>query len=158
MTVKAVGMDNALMRMVLAVMVIGLVLAACSPTMRYHGYAPGDDLLAQIEVGRDTRETVAEKIGQPGMGGVIEGSGWFYVQSDWRQMGPRAPVEVDRQVVAITFDQRNVVTNIERFGLADGEIVALSRRVTDTGPRGMTVLQSIFGVLGRFSPQMLSQQ
>lgn len=158
MTVKAVGMDNALMRMVLAVMAIGLVLAACSPTMRYHGYAPGDDLLAQIEVGRDTRETVAEKIGQPGMGGVVEGSGWYYVQSDWRQMGPRAAVEVDRQVVAITFDQRNVVSNVERFGLADGEIVALSRRVTDTGPRGMTVLQSIFGVLGRFSPQMLTQQ
>jgi len=158
MTFKAVGMDNALMRMILAVMAIGLVLAACSPIMRYHGYAPGDEALAQIEVGRDTRESVAQKIGLPGMGGVIEGSGWYYVQSDWRQMGPRAPVEVARQVVAITFDQRDVVTNVERFGLADGEIVALSRRVTDTGPRGLTVLQSIFGVLGRFSPQMLTTQ
>lgn len=158
MTLKAVGAGNAVTRMVLAVMAIGLVLAACSPIMRYHGYAPGDELLAQIEVGRDTRQTVADKIGLPGMGGVIEGSGWYYVQSDWRQMGPRAPVEVDRQVVAITFDGRDVVSNVERFGLADGEIVALSRRVTDTGPRGLTVLQSIFGVLGRFSPQMLTGQ
>ncbi len=158
MTLKAVGMDNTLMRMVLAVMAVGLVLAACSPIMRYHGYAPSDETLSQIEVGRDNRQSVAEKIGMPGMGGVIEGSGWYYVQSDWRQMGPRAPVEVDRQVVAITFDGRDVVSNVERFGLADGEIVALSRRVTDTGPRGLTVLQSIFGVLGRFSPQMLTTQ
>ncbi|MCC5968361.1 MAG: outer membrane protein assembly factor BamE [Pararhodobacter sp.] len=143
-------------RMVIAVLVLGLVAAACSPTMRFHGYAPGDEELAEIQVGRDTRETVADKIGLPGMGGVMEGSGWYYVQSDWRQMGPRAPVEVDRQVVAISFDARDVVTNVERFGLADGEIVALSRRVTDTGPRGMTVLRSIFGVLGQFSPQMLT--
>jgi len=156
MTTKAFGMDNALWRMVLAALALGVVLAACSPIMRYHGYAPSDEDLAQIAVGRDTRESVIQKIGQPGMGGVIEGSGWYYVQSDWRQMGPRAPVEVNREVVAITFDSRDVVSNVERFGLADGEIVALSRRVTDTGPRGLSVLQSIFGVLGRFSPQMLT--
>lgn len=158
MTGKAVGMGNALWRMVVAALVLGLVAAACSPIMRYHGYAPSDESLAQIVVGTDTRESVAEKIGMPGMGGVVEGSGWYYVQSDWRQMGPRAPVEVDRQVVAITFNSRDVVTNVERFGLQDGQIVTLSRRVTDAGPRGMTVLQSIFGVLGRFSPQMLSGQ
>ena len=156
MTRKAVRMDNALARTALAVMAIALLVTACAPVMRYHGYAPGDEALAQIQVGRDNRETVAEKIGMPGMGGVMEGSGWYYVQSDWRQMGPRAPVEVDRQVVAITFDSRDVVANIERFGQADGEIIALSRRVTDTGPRGMTVLQSIFGVLGRFSPAMIT--
>jgi len=158
MTLKSVVRGNALWRMVLAVMALGVLVAACAPIMRYHGYAPGDEQLSDIVVGRDTRETVAQKIGMPGMGGVIEGSGWYYVQSDWRQMGPRAPVEVDRQVVAVTFNARDVVENVERFGLADGQVVALSRRVTDTGPRGVTVLQSIFGVLGQFSPQMLTGQ
>lgn len=156
MTRNANAMGTGLWRAVLAAMALGLVLAACSPIMRFHGYAPSDDELAQIQVGRDTRATVAEKVGQPGMGGVMEGSGWYYVQSNWRQMGPRAPVEVDRQVVAITFNERDVVTNIERFGLEDGQIVALSRRVTDTGPRGMGVLQSIFSVIGNFTPSMIT--
>lgn len=66
------------------------------------------------------------------------------------------PVEIDRQIVAISFDSGNRVSNIERFGLADGEIVALSRRVTDTGPSGMSVLRQLMANFGRFNPtQML---
>jgi len=129
---------------------LALALAACSPIMRYHGYAPTDDDLAQIQIGQDTRETVTQKIGRPGMGGVMEGSGWFYVQSDWAHRNWRAPEEVDRQVVAITFDSRDRVANIERFGLADGEVVTISRRITDTGPRP-SVLSQVFRVLGQFS-------
>ena len=129
---------------------LGLLAAACSPVMRYHGYAPSDADLAQIEVGRDTRETVAQKIGQPGIGGVMEGSGWYYVQSDWRQQSWHAAEEVDRQVVAISFDARDRVQNIERFGLADGEVVPLSRRVTSSGPRP-SVLSQVFAVLGQFT-------
>lgn len=137
------------MRAVLAALVLGL-LAACSPTMRYHGYAPSDADLAQIQVGRDTRETVAERLGRPGMVGVLEGSDWFWVQSDWRHEHWRAPVEVDRQVVAVSFDRAGRVANIERFGLRDGQVVPLSRRVTDMGTRP-SVLSQVFRVLGQFS-------
>ncbi len=135
-------------------LLVALVLAACSPIMRYHGYAPTDADLAQLAVGRDTRESVEAAIGRPGMGGVMEGSGWFYVQSDWRQRGWRAPEEVDRQVVAISFDARDRVSNIERFGIERGEVVALSRRITDTGPRP-SVLSQVLRVLGNFSAASL---
>ena len=135
-----------------------LVLAACSPIMRYHGYAPSDADLAQIVVGRDTRDSVTQKIGRPGVGGVVEGSGWYYVQSDWRADNWRAPVEVDRQVVAISFNARGVVTNVERFGLQDGEVVAISQRVTEGGVRGRSVLASIFATIGQFNPAMFGAQ
>lgn len=131
-----------------------LTLAACSPMMRFHGYAPSDEELAQIEVGQDTRETVAQRVGQPGMGGVMAGSDWFYVQSDWEHRQWRAPEEVDRQVVAISFDSRDRVSNIERFGLEDGEVVSLSRRVTESGPRP-SVLSQVLRVLGQFSTSAL---
>ncbi|MGY6533995.1 MAG: outer membrane protein assembly factor BamE [Pararhodobacter sp.] len=133
-------------------MIVALVLSACSPVMRFHGYAPSDADLAEINIGQDTRETVAERIGRPGVGGVMQGSGWFYVQSDWRHENWRPPVELRREVVAISFDGNNRVSNIERFGLEDGEVVALSRRVTDSGPRGRSVLAQVFGVLGNFNP------
>jgi outer membrane protein assembly factor BamE (lipoprotein component of BamABCDE complex) len=131
--------------------VIALVLSACQPVMRFHGYAPSDAELSEIVVGRDTRESVAEKIGRPGVGGVMENSGWYYVQSDWRNDAWRTPVEMDRQVVAISFNARGVVSNVERFGLEDGEVVALSRRITESGPRGQSVLRQIFGTFGRFT-------
>ncbi|MFN7001798.1 MAG: outer membrane protein assembly factor BamE [Roseinatronobacter sp.] len=133
---------------------IGLI--ACSPIQRFHGYAPDDMQLSEIEVGRDTRETVAEKVGRPGMTGVMEGSAWYYVQSDWINEGWRQPVEVNREVVTISFDGAGRVSNIERFGLEQGEVVALSRRVTSTGPTGPALLRQLFANFGRLNPaQML---
>ena len=137
-------------------MALVLLMAACSPVMQFHGYAPTDEELAEIVVGQDTRETVADKVGRPGMGGVMEGSGWFYVQSDWEHRGWRAPREIDRQVVAISFDARDRVTNIERFGLEDGQVVALSRRVTDSGPRP-SLLSQVLSVLGQFTASSFAQ-
>ncbi len=143
-------------RMALAGVVLILGLAACSPVMRFHGYAPSDAALAEVQVGRDTRETVEQKLGRPGTGGVLEGSGWFYVQSDWQERPLRAPVELRREVVVVSFDNRGVVSNIERFGLQDGEVVQLSRRVTDTGPRGPGFLRSLGSALGRIGPGLLN--
>jgi hypothetical protein len=89
------------------------------------------------------------------VGGVLEGSDLFYVQSDWRERPILAPVEVRREVVAISFDPRGTVRNVERFGLRDGEVVQLSRRVTDTGPRGPGFIGTIFAALGQIGPGML---
>ncbi len=132
-----------------------LALVACSPIQRFHGYAPDDALLSQVEVGRDTRETVAEKIGRPGMAGVMEGSAWYYVQSDWLEENYRAPVEIKREVVAISFNPAGRVANIERFGLQDGNVITLSRRVTDQGPTAASILRSVFSNFGRFNPRNL---
>ncbi len=148
-------MTGATGRSAALIAVLVMVLAACQPTMRYHGFAPSDADLEQIVVGRDTRETVAGKIGRPGIGGVMDGSGWFYVQSDWRHTHLRPAVEVDRQVVAISFNERDVVTNVERFGLEDGQVVPLSRRTTTEQPGVRDALARIFRVLGQFSPTMM---
>lgn len=129
-----------------------VALAACSPIQRFHGYAPDDALLETVQVGRDTRDTVAEKIGRPGISGVMDGSSWYYVQSDWIEENYRAPVEVKREVVAISFNASGTVANIERFGLEDGNVITLSRRVTDSGPSSISILREIFSNLGRFNP------
>jgi outer membrane protein assembly factor BamE (lipoprotein component of BamABCDE complex) len=127
-----------------------LALSACQPIVRNHGYVPTDEALALIEVGRDTRETVAEKVGRPSAAGLLNDVGWFWVQSRFETVGPRAPVEVDREVVAISFDEGGIVANVERFGLEDGRIVPLSRRVTEENVRGRTFLEQLFGNIGGF--------
>lgn len=138
---------------------VAVALVACSPIARFHGYAPDEMQLSEIEVGRDTRESVAEKVGRPGLTGVMEGSAWYYVQSDWIHEGWRQPVEVNREVVAISFDASDRVSNIERFGLEQGEVVALSRRVTSTGPSGPAILRQLFANFGQLNPgQMLGRR
>jgi outer membrane protein assembly factor BamE (lipoprotein component of BamABCDE complex) len=84
--------------------------------------------------------------------------GWFYVQSKWKQVGALAPMEVDRQVVAISFDEAGTVSNVERFGLEQGNVVALSRRVTEPNVKSAGFLRQLFGNIGRISTdQLLSQ-
>ena len=135
----------------LRVALIGLVLivlVACTTQFRNHGYVPPEDDLALLEVGRDTRETVAATIGRPSTAGLLNDVGWFYVQSRYKLVGGMAPEEIDRQVVAITFTMEGVVENIERYGLADGQMVAISRRVTTPNVKSQGFLRQLFNNIG----------
>lgn len=135
-----------------------LALAACSATYRNHGWAPSDDDLALISVGTDTRDTVSQALGAPGTSGLLADSGWYYVQSRYEHYAYRAPKEIDRQVVAISFDSRGVVQNVERFGLEQGRVIALSRRVTDDNVKGVSFLRQLFGSLGRINAEDLLER
>ena len=135
----------------LALMGLLLVaLAACAPVYRNHGYVPAEDELAEIKVGEDTRETLAPLIGRPSAAALLNDEGWYYVQSRWKHSGARPPKEIDRQVVAITFTKEGVVENVERFGLENGKVVALSRRVTTSNIKGISFLRQLLGSLGNF--------
>lgn len=136
-------------RLGLSAIVLALLVTACSPVFRNHGYVPAEDELAQIQVGVDTRETVGEKIGRPSTSGLLNDEGWYYVQSRYRHFGPREPKEIERQVVAVTFDQAGRVENIARFGLEDGKVVEISRRVTQTNIKGLGLIRQLLGNFGR---------
>jgi outer membrane protein assembly factor BamE (lipoprotein component of BamABCDE complex) len=150
------AMFRSWVRAILGVAILS-VAVACTPIIRDHGFAPTDAELATLEIGTDTRETVTQKVGRPSAEGLLEDSGWFYVQSRWEQIGPRAPVEVDRQVVVISFDDGGTVSNVERFGLEDGQVVALSRRVTDSNIQGVTLIGQLLGNIGRLRADQLIQ-
>lgn len=123
----------------------------CTTLYRNHGYAPTDDQLAEVLVGVDTRGTVADVIGPPTASGVTNGGDFFYVQSRFRLLGPLEPKEIDREVVAIRFDGEGIVSNVERFGLENGNVVALSRRVTQDNVRDTTFIRQLFGSIGQFN-------
>lgn len=132
-------------------MLSGLALvsfAACSPIYENHGYVPTDEELAKIVVGRDTRETVEAFLGPPSMDGLLNDQGWYYVQSRWKSQGLVAAKEIDRQVVAISFDDNGIVTNVERFGLERGQVVPLSRRVTTEPVKSQSILTQLFSNIG----------
>ena len=129
-----------------------LVLTACMPIYRKHGYVPSEEELAAITPGVDTRDSVTEAIGSPGTSGVLNDSGYYYVTSRMRHYGPREPQVVSRELVAISFDQRGVVRDIERYGLEDGRVIALNRRSTSSSVEDKTFLRQLLGNLGRFDP------
>ncbi len=143
-SLKAVGMA-----IVLAFMT---GLAGCTALYENHGYVPPDEDLQQLVAGVDTRATVDDVIGAPSTTGLLGGGDYYYVRSRLKTFGMLRPEVVDRQVLAISFDQQGVVANIERFGLRDGRTVPLSRRVTDNSVEDKGFLQQIMGNLGKLNP------
>lgn len=129
-----------------------LALSACAATYRNHGYVPDQEDLELIVVGIDTRATVEDTVGPPTSAALINESGYYYVRSRVKTLGFRAPEEIERTVLAISFDDAGVVANIERFTLEDGIVVPLERRVTETSVRDQAFLRQLLGNLGRVSP------
>lgn len=126
--------------------------AACVSIYRDHGYVPVEEDLAEIVVGIDTRDSVAESIGTPGASGVLNDSGYYYIATRMRHYGASAPKPVSRELVAISFDTAGVVQGIERYGLEDGRVIPLERRVTESGVDDKTFLRQLLGNLGRIGP------
>ena len=126
-----------------------LLLAACTPILRSHGYAPAEQDLASLRVGVDTRRSVAEAVGTPTLSGVQDEGSWYYVSSIVREFAYRRPEIIERELVAISFDRNGVVTNIERFGLRDGRVIVLNRRVTGTAVETPGIIRQILGNIGR---------
>jgi len=135
-------------RMLLALALM-MSVTACSATFRNHGYMPPKEDVDLLVVGKDTRETVTESVGKPGTAGLLVDSGYYFVRSRFRHFAYYEPEEIDREVLAISFDTRGVVENIERFGLENGRVVALERRVTSSNIKGVSFLRQLFGSLGR---------
>lgn len=138
-------------RTALALALAGAI-SACSPIYRNHGYAPTEGELSLLTVGVDTRESVAAAVGRPTAGGVVGDAGFYYVESRYRLLGPLAPEEIDREVLAISFRPDGTLGNIERFGLEEGRVVALSRRTTDLIFADTTFVRQILGNIGRIDP------
>lgn len=129
--------------------------SGCTQQFANHGYVPTQEELDSVVVGKDTRETVTQNIGAPSSAGLLRDSGFYYVKSRKRSFGFLAPREVERQVVAISFDTRGVVSNVERFGLEKGQVVALERRVTSSAVNNNSFLRQLLGSIGNFSPAAL---
>ena len=129
---------------------LSLGLAACSATFTNHGYVPPPEVLSEIGIGA-TRDEVAEIAGSPGTGGVTRDEAWFYTQYRVRNFTYNAPQVIERDIVAISFSEAGRVTNIERFGLEDGQIIQLSRRVTESSVRDINFLAQILANFGRIN-------
>lgn len=137
---------------------VGLALVAlggCAEKYRTHGYMPPEEDLQQIVPGVDTRASVEDLVGVPNAAGVLDNSGYYYIESEVRHFAWQRPEVVDRQIVAITFDNAGVVDNVVTYGLEDGRVVPLSRRVTETSDGDISFIRKLFGNIGGLSAGQL---
>jgi len=142
---------NSTIRMVVLVGA-GATVAGCAAQYQNHGYVPTEEQLADVVVGVDTRDSVAETVGAPSSSGVLNESGYYYIATRLKHIGPSQPKPVSRELVAISFDPSGVVSGVERYGLEDGKVIPLERRVTTSGIQDKTFLRQLMGSFGNIQP------
>jgi outer membrane protein assembly factor BamE (lipoprotein component of BamABCDE complex) len=88
-------------------------------------------------------------LGTPTTYGVLQEDQAYYVRSRFERIGARAPTEVERQVLALAFDQDGVLTALAQYSLTDGQVVVLNTDVTESGIESLGIFRRIVASIGR---------
>lgn len=141
-----------------AAMVLGgiILIAGCEPIRQTHGYIPAEAYVNRVQVGTDSRSEVMSKIGRPSTIATFDNKDWYYIQRSTKTVAFYAPEVEDQQVLVVAFDENDIVASVDRFGLADGQIVNLVTRTTPTRGKRLTFLQQLMGNLGRIGPGQIT--
>lgn len=140
----------------LAPLVLLVLLGGCGWITEQIGPAPIDrgnrvdpERLSQITPGVQTRNDVETLLGSPTARGTFDDDNWYYISSRTRIAPGRFLDVEDQRVVAISFDRQGVVTGIRELGENDGRDVGMVSRETPVPGTDRTLLQALFGNIGR---------
>jgi outer membrane protein assembly factor BamE (lipoprotein component of BamABCDE complex) len=133
-----------------AVLMGGAVVAACSPMVANHGHHLDEQALAQLRPGQTSREEVLRTLGSPSATATFDQDTWYYIQQRKERMSFYQNELVEQKVVAVHFDERGVVRAVDRRGLEDANDITPVADATPTHGTEMSVVQQFLGNLGRF--------
>ena len=111
---------NGILKKILSVALLVLIYG-CSEQYRNHGYIPSDEELSSVSVSQDDKNSVIEKLGTPSIGGILNDGNIYFVQSKVLKNSIRASKPIDRQVLVLSFDDNDRLSNIQKFGIDKGK-------------------------------------
>jgi outer membrane protein assembly factor BamE (lipoprotein component of BamABCDE complex) len=126
-----------------------LAVGACAPIKDRRGFIPDETQSTDIAVATDTKSSVLTRLGNPSTIGVFDEQTWYYVSAERSQLAFYRARTPSRTVIAVTFDDADRVAEVSRFGIEDGRIVNYNRNETPTRGRELTILEQLFGNIGR---------
>ena len=136
------------------------LIAGCNPVLRTHGYVPTADRPQAVNPETDTKSSVLSRLGNPSVKSTfdekIEDDVWYYISSVRQRYAYLRPQLEDRTITAIHFNPDGQVTKVAEYGLEDGVPVNYVDRKTPTRGREISVLEQIFGTIGRLPTDRLT--
>ena len=76
---------------------------------------------------------------------------WYYITQKTQNFAFFKPEIIDQQVLVVNFDDRDMVSGVNHYTIEDGLIVDPVSRKTPTVGKELTILQQLFGNVGRFA-------
>lgn len=134
----------------LAVGAVCALLIGCGATVNQHGYKLDPEELAEITPGVATRQDVLDVMGSPSTISTFQDSKWYYIGQRTEEFAFFKPDVLERSVLVVSFDDSGLVEGTQVYTLEDGQEIDLVSRETPTEGRDLSLLQELFGNLGRF--------
>jgi outer membrane protein assembly factor BamE (lipoprotein component of BamABCDE complex) len=134
-------------------LIVAAGLAGCQARIDQRGNKPDEDQVVQINPGVDDKQRVAELIGTPSSISTFDDRTWYYISKRTETMAFFDPEVTDQEVLAVAFTEDGIVDSLRLYGQEDGRTIAYVDRVTPTEGNELTLIQQMFGNLGRFNPE-----
>jgi outer membrane protein assembly factor BamE (lipoprotein component of BamABCDE complex) len=137
-----------LWRLVLA---SAVALAACSARIDQRGNLLDPDAVLAVKPGVQTKDQVAQLLGTPSTVATFSDKTWYYISKRTETTAFFPSDITDQQVLVIKFDAADIVEKVQIYGMDDAYEIEPVSRTTPTYGQKLTILQQLFGNIGRFT-------
>lgn len=116
------------------------------------GHAVSEDQLAQITPGVSSRADVTALLGSPSHAGTFSDDNWYYISAVTQLRPGRSMALRSQRVVVIAFNPAGTVAEVRQLTQDDMPQVAFVQRETPSPGTERSLLQALFGNVGRIGP------
>jgi outer membrane protein assembly factor BamE (lipoprotein component of BamABCDE complex) len=110
------------------------------------------EMLREITPGVSSRADVTAVLGSPSATSTFDQREWYYISAKTHIRPAQVPGIDDQRVVIVRFNDRGIVEGVDQKGQGDMRNVAMVERTTPVPGNDRSVLQALFGNIGRFGP------
>lgn len=138
-----------------AVLLGGCILGGCAflaPTPQPRGNHVDPDQLKQLVPGVSTQADATALLGSPTTKATFDPNTWVYIGQMTRPVVAGTQAVLQQKVVALSFDDRGVLRGVKTLNKNDSLGATMVSRETPSPGTEASVLQQLFGNVGRFSP------
>ena len=128
-----------------------VALVACSPRIDQRGNLLDPDAVLAVKPGIQTKEQVSQLLGTPSTIATFDDKTWYYISKRTTTTAFFAPDITDQQVLVLKFNDSDVVEKVQLYGMDDAYEIEPVSRTTPTYGQKLTILQQLFGNIGRFT-------
>jgi outer membrane protein assembly factor BamE (lipoprotein component of BamABCDE complex) len=138
-------------RLTLLLVTSAAALGACSARIDQRGNLVDPDAVLAVQPGIQTKDQVAQLLGTPSTSATFDDKTWYYISKRTETTAFFPPDVTDQQVLVVKFDDADLVETVKIYGMNDAYEIEPVDRTTPTYGQRLTILQQLFGNIGRFT-------
>ena len=129
-----------------------LICSACSSDLflKHNGNMPEESRISKVSLGQ-TKGEVQNILGNPSSITGLSDDHWIYMSSTQKKIAFLRPEELDRKILALSFDNGKV-SKIEKYDLSDANNIKIDTDETPTASAQIGFFRKYFGGVGQYLP------